>query len=212
MAAAKDEFSELMRNKDRRTRHPEDDDARSFLNMSDEDDNDVTPPATAVQDAPRSSTSTIPSRRYGANTGPKGVISDAQDYRDSRRSQRSSMRSTSSFAAHTSNLKDIPTMEKSIDEGDEHELDPDDENSFMKKWRQSRLRELHHGLKSSKLHENGSKTRLFGKLTMVDPDGYLDAVEGSGPDTVVIVYIYDDYVRGGSRFTGDDMLTIHSPM
>jgi hypothetical protein len=31
-------------------------------------------------------------------------------------------------------------------------------------------------------------------LTTVDGEGYLDAVEKSGPSTVVIVYIYDDMV------------------
>lgn len=45
--AAQDEFNELMRDKERRTAHPEDvdSDARSFLNLSD-DDNDRTPPAS----------------------------------------------------------------------------------------------------------------------------------------------------------------------
>jgi hypothetical protein len=99
--SAQEEFNELMRNKERRTAHPEDadSDARSFLNLSD-DDNDRTPPASNYdpdENLPRSSTSTarniIPRTRYGANTGPKGVISDAQHFRDSQRNHRTSLRS-----------------------------------------------------------------------------------------------------------------------
>ncbi|KAI5359193.1 Putative phosducin, Thioredoxin-like superfamily [Septoria linicola] len=202
MSGAKEEFDELMRHKERRTRHPEDDrdDARSFLNLSDESDDDVTPPAS-VADPPRASMSsgrsTIPMKRYGANTGPKGVISDAQDFQESRRSQRASMRSTSSLATQVQSLalhEQVLPSEK-IDEEDEFGLDGEDEDDFMKIWRQSRLKEMQTGPKESHMHRNGngSSTRLFGSLTMVDDIGYLDAVEKSGPDTVVIVYIYDDY-------------------
>lgn len=207
MSGAKEEFDELMRDKERRTRHPEDDrdDAQSFLNLSDESDDDVTPPAS-VADPPRASMSsarsTIPMKRYGANTGPKGVISDAQDFQDSRRSQRASMRSTSSLATQAQSLalhEQVLPSEK-IDEEDEFGLDGEDEDDFMKKWRQSRLKEMQTGPKESHMHRNGngSSTRLFGSLTMVDDIGYLDAVEKSGPDTVVIVYIYDDYVSWSS--------------
>ncbi|KAK3092178.1 hypothetical protein LTR53_019695, partial [Teratosphaeriaceae sp. CCFEE 6253] len=106
MSAAQDEFNELMRDKEKRRQHPEDDndDARSFLNLSDEDD-DATPPASQADpdEAPSrpslSSRHTIPLTRYEANTGPKGVIADAQHFRDSRRQHRVSMRSTSTLAS-----------------------------------------------------------------------------------------------------------------
>lgn len=199
MSAAQDEFNELMRDKERRTTHPEDshDDARSFLNLSDDSDNDATPPASSVE---RSRTplgtarSTIPTKRYGANTGPKGVISDAQNFQDSRRSQRASMRSVSSLAAQAQSLsvhQQAPA--EKIEEDEELDLDDDEDDSFMKQWRQSRLKEMQNGVKGSQMHRNGNTTRLFGSLTMVDPDGYLDAVEKSGQDVVVIVYIFDDY-------------------
>ena len=186
MSGAQEEFNELMRDKERSTAHPEDeqDDARSFLNLSDDSDNDVTPPAS-VADPPRASMSsarsTIPMKRYGANTGPKGVISDAQDFANSRRTQRASMRSTSSLTNFTQqlSLKEQVPAEK-IDEEDEFELeDGVDDDAFMKKWRQSRLKEMQTGPKGSQMHRNGNgnSTRLFGSLTMVDPDGYLEAVE-----------------------------------
>lgn len=199
MSAARDEFNELMRDKERRTRHLEDDhedDAQSFLNLSDDDD--ATPPASCtVPPRPSMSSvrSTIPSTRYGANTGPKGVISDAQDYRDSQRSQRKSMRSTTSLTAQISlmTVKDKSGMEK-LDEEDELELGDEGDNNFMKKWRQSRLKELQSGVRDSTMHKNNRSRRLYGVLTMVDPHGYLDAVENSPSDTVVFVYVYDDYV------------------
>lgn len=213
-SAAQDEFNELMRDKERRTTHPEDDndDARSFLNLS--DDEDRTPPASSADPddyAPRASTSSarhvIPRTRYGANTGPKGVISDAQNFRDSKRvhmtSQRSSMTSLQATApqvvqdhSRTMWSRDHP-LEKQLEESDEDDLDLDDgDTDFMHRWRQSRLKELQTGgTPVSKMHSRGRSRRLYGGLTTVDGEGYLEAVEGSGAETVVVVYIYDDIVR-----------------
>lgn len=196
MSAAQDEFNELMRDKDRRTRHPEDDDdAQSFLNLSDDDDDlDSNPPSPGFEAAtPRASTS-IPTRRYAANTGPKGVISDAQNFRDSRRSERSSMVSTRP-AQHSSRSNSRPAPEKRIDEDDDEVEDegPAD-RGFMARWRQSRIREMQSGPRDSKMHLNGRNRNAYGGMTTVDGEGYLDAVDNSGPDTVVVVYIYDEYV------------------
>ncbi|KAF2216235.1 hypothetical protein CERZMDRAFT_104660 [Cercospora zeae-maydis SCOH1-5] len=199
MSAAQEEFKELMRDKERTTTHPEDrhDDARSFLNLSDDSDGDTTPPASSVE---RSRTpvstarSTIPTKRYGANTGPKGVISDAQNFQDSRRLQRASMRSVSTLTTQSQSLSvHQPAPGEKIEEDDELDLDDDEDDSFMKKWRRNRVKEMQNGVKGSQMHRNGNTTRLFGSLTMVDPAGYLDAVEKSGPDVVVVVFIFDDY-------------------
>ncbi|KAF2161259.1 hypothetical protein M409DRAFT_28298 [Zasmidium cellare ATCC 36951] len=198
MSAAQEEFTELMRDKDRRTRHPDDDngdDGRSFLNLSEDDEPTPSSSRYPDMDAPRpsmsSARSTIPMKRYGANTGPKGVISDAQDFRDSRRSQRMSMRNSPSLVANTQtlSLKDRAAPEK-VEEEDEEDLEDDD---FMQSWRQSRLKEMQNGPRESNMHRNGQQRRLFGGLTTVDGDGYLDAVDNSGSDTVVVVYIFDDY-------------------
>ena len=206
MSAAQNEFNELMRDKERRTRHPEDDqdDARSFLNLSDEDE-DRTPPASNFdpEDAPpRASTSSarhiIPHTRYGANTGPKGVISDAQNFRDSRRQHRMSMRSGTTLPAQAPDLGAQPTFgqrEKLADHDDEYEEDLDDEDDdFMRQWRSGRLREMQNGGHESRMHHRARGARCWGGLATVDGQGYLDAVDKSGPDTVVAVYIYDDYV------------------
>ena len=221
---AQNEFNELMRDKQRRTQHPEDDDddARSFLNLSD-DDEDRTPPASHLDpddDAaalPRASTSsarhTIPLTRYGANTGPKGVISDAQNFRDSRRMHRMSMRSNATLPqrAAPDTLPGAAVGEKHFsdpDEEDEELLDDEDDHDFMSQWRQSRLRELQNVGHESRMHQRARSGRFWGSLTTVDGQGYLDALEKSGQDTVVAVYIYDDYVSftlqwiGGARWDG----------
>lgn len=207
--AAQDEFNELMRDKERRTAHPEDvdSDARSFLNLSD-DDNDRTPPASNYdpdENLPRSSTSTarniIPRTRYGANTGPKGVISDAQHFRDSQRNHRTSLRSLIGTQppvveepAQQRHWTQDPTALEKLEEGDDGLDDEEADESFISRWRQGRLKELQNGGYESGIHKSGKSRRSYGGLTTVDGEGYLDAVEKSGPHTVVIVYIYDDMV------------------
>ena len=221
MSAAQDEFNELMRDKERRTQHPEDDesDARSFLNLSDEDDddNDATPPASQFDpdEAPsRPSTSnrpTIPLTRYEANTGPKGVIADAQHFRDSRRQHRVSVRSSSTLASQVQgglSLHDSPqtsTNEK-LQESDEEEEEDTLDDDFMQRWRSSRLREMQRGGRDSKMHSRRPSRRMWGSLATVDGEGYLDAVDKSPADTVVVVYIYDDCV---SHLTDGEGVGVH---
>jgi hypothetical protein len=210
--SAQDEFNELMRNKERRTAHPEDadSDARSFLNLSD-DDNDRTPPASNYdpdENLPRSSTSTarniIPRTRYGANTGPKGVISDAQHFRDSQRNHRTSLRSLIGAQAPvveeppSRHWTQEPTSLEKLEEGDDGLDDDDADEGFVSRWRQGRLKELQNGDYESGINKSGKNRRSYGGLTTVDGEGYLDAVEKSGPQTVVVVYIYDDMVSLGS--------------
>lgn len=195
-----------MRDKERRSRHPEDDDedAHSFLHLSD-DEGDRTPPAShADQDeaAPRPSMSrshVIPTTRYNANTGPKGVISDAQNFRDSRRQHRTSMRSSSTLAVGVTSalsIRDPPSTVEKTPEADEEESEEEEdmEDDFMQQWRRTRLAEMQNKRPDSQLHQRGSSKRLWGTLTTVDGGGYLDAVDKSPSDTVVVVYIYDDHV------------------
>ena len=206
MSAAQNEFNELMRSKEGRLGHPEDDDddddARSFLNLSDDEDDDATPPASTFdpdEALSRPSTSlarsTIPHTRYGANTGPKGVISDAQNFRDSRRIHRISIRSNSTLPSQVLSpvSPSAPSPSEKIAESDEEE-DGEDDHDFMRKWRKSRLKDLKSGARESKMHSRERSKRFWGGFTIVDGSGYLDAVDGSPPDTVVVVYIFDDYV------------------
>lgn len=112
-------------------------------------------------------------------------------------SQRSSMTSVVAPVQDHRTMwsRDHSQLEKQL-ESDEEDFDLEDgDMDFMDKWRQSRLRELQNGGTGSKMHSRGRSRRLYGGLTTVDGNGYLEAVENSGADTVVVVYIYDDMVR-----------------
>lgn len=205
MATAQDEFDNLMREKETRAGHPEDDedgdiDGQSFLDISDSDRDEDTPTASNFyeeDDNPRPSMSqarnTIPLTRYEANTGPKGVISDAQNFRDSHRQHRVSLRNgangigapTPKYAADDTSLSEKYDGSDADDEGME-------DQDFMQRWRNSRLKEMQNG--DGHLYHKRRKSRTWGGMTTVDGNGYLDAVENSPSDVVVVVYIFDDYV------------------
>jgi len=138
MSAAQDEYDELFRDKGKRTQHPEDDndDAASFLESdSDNDDHENTPHASDT-DLPSNGSGRprhqIPYQRNNSgttNTGPKGVIADAQDYRDAQRSQRASM-AASRTSLHSqatysgTGATQIPQLDLH-EEGDESDKDHD---------------------------------------------------------------------------------------
>jgi hypothetical protein len=91
-----------------------------------------------------------------------------------------------------------PTSLEKLEEGDDGLDDDDADEGFVSRWRQGRLKELQNGDYESGINKSGKNRRSYGGLTTVDGEGYLDAVEKSGPQTVVIVYIYDDMVSLGS--------------
>ncbi|WPH01968.1 phosducin [Acrodontium crateriforme] len=202
MSAAQDEFNELMRDKERITTHPEDRNSSSSHNASDDDDDSDTHLTSAVEDpAPRPSMSlaraTIPRTRFGANTGPKGVISDAQNFRDQQRKHRTSIRGPNGLVSKMQVGLSMngrgPATEK-IAERDEEEADNEEEDDeFMQEWREKRLRQMQNGEHESRMHNRDrSVARRWGSLTAVDGEGFLDAVDKSPADTIVLVYIYDD--------------------
>lgn len=65
----------------------------------------------------------------------------------------------------------------------------------MKKWRESRLRELQNAGQRIRSRTTSPSRRIYGGLPNVDGLGYLDAIEKVPRDTTVVVYIYDDQVR-----------------
>jgi hypothetical protein len=54
---------------------------------------------------------------------------------------------------------------------------------------------------------NGGNRRLYGTMITVDGEGYLDAVDKSPPESVVIVYVYDDRVRFVEHLAHSRILT-----
>ena len=73
-------------------------------------------------------------------------------------------------------------------------MDDELDDDFMAHWRRDRLRELQSGKADSQMHTHGRNRRQWGGLPAVDGEGYLEAIDRSPPDTVVVVYIFDAYV------------------
>lgn len=192
MTLAQDEFNELFRDKNKISRHHEDrDNSESesepereiFYEKDDQgDDEDDYEPET--HDMP--SKYYLPSVKHDANTGPKGVIADAQAFEQAKRTQRRpSVRKTEQPMGYSA----------TVYSKDEKSPPEESEESFMQRWRQNRLKELQKSGKRLRQRTVSPSRRIYGSLVTVDGDGFLDAVEKVALDTVVVVFIYDDMVR-----------------
>ncbi|KAK8209495.1 phosducin [Phyllosticta capitalensis] len=193
MNAAQEEFDQLFGDKSRSARHPEDRDdsdldsdkestREQFFEKDDyaDDEDDFQDDEDLDQDFNMRSRYTIPQVRSDANTGPKGVIADAQAFEQAKKCQRFSLFTRGKNGGAKSD------SEKSGSEDD-----------FMARWRENRLRELQNGPRPRNTSRSQSRTgspssRAYGKLVAVDSDGYLDAIEKSPSATTVVVFIYDN--------------------
>ncbi|KAH7067654.1 thioredoxin-like protein [Paraphoma chrysanthemicola] len=189
--AAQDEFNELMRDKDRESRHPEDrhDDsdisdsasagaADDYLEKIDTDDELDLP-------ADMRSNYYMPSHiRSEANTGPKGVIADAQAFEQAKKQAR----------RFTWKKTTPPPTQYSVNAWHEKDAssEEDNEDSFMKEWRAARLRELQNVGQRIRSRTNSPSRRIYGNFPLVDAEGYLDAIDKSSPETTVVVFVYSD--------------------
>jgi hypothetical protein len=212
MSTAKDEFDALIKDNDRSNKHPEDEASRSddehtrdpehFYEKDDEgpdddDDDDLLNDHSTKSDM--RSRYFLPSLQSNANTGPKGVIADAQAFEQAKKSRRLSfIRGRNAPAAlHPAYpaTKDVfPSEEKSSD-------DDNNEEGFMARWRLNRLRELQEAGRrmTSRSRTVSPSKRVYGNLPTVDGDGFLDAIEKVHSETVVVVFIYDDLVSFSPR-------------
>ncbi|KAI5287355.1 hypothetical protein KEM52_001627 [Ascosphaera acerosa] len=134
----------------------------------------------------------IPRTVYDANTGPKGVIADAQSYER--------VRQMAGTAGRAGRAMKEPAMvrgtaaEKTTEMGEEEEEEEidDDDDEFMQHWRQARMQELQQQAQAQAQSQPAHLARKrWGKLETVGATGYLDAVERSPPGTTVVVCIYD---------------------
>ena len=192
------------------------DDEKLTLN-DDHDEDDMT--TTTTTTATRSYH--IPTQRFDANTGPKGVIADAQSY--SRARQQSGFRKafaniTNTFSSSKPSAAAAAVQVRhrndrsgsgSGSDGAEQVLAEDDDDEFMRSWRASRLEELQ-TTTTTTLSVNGNgaypparrrmspSKRTWGYLEDVDATGYLDAVEKVADDVVVAVCLYDPEVRNAT--------------
>ncbi|MCJ1372077.1 hypothetical protein MMC20_003298 [Loxospora ochrophaea] len=205
-SAAQDEVNALFRQQQNTcTTHPEDATAASdtsesssdndlTLRSTDDDDDDTL--ASTRSTAMPSATYHIPSSTtFDANTGPKGVIADAKSFdKAKKRSFRQTLLAFSTAHAPSSFSSNRSKESRSLRE---KSLSPDpstddDEDEFMQKWRASRLNELQEHGHDRRTRRLSPSKRRYGRLDIVDPIGYLDAIEKVPADTMVVVCIYDD--------------------
>lgn len=190
--AAQDEFNELMRDKDTDDRHPED-------RHNDSDLSEPESPGAAADyfekvdtddelEIPKDMRSNyyMPSLRSEANTGPKGVIADAQAFEQAKKEARRFTWKKNSSS---------PQYSAKAWHDDKAMSDEDSDDSFMKEWRANRLKELHNVGQRIRSRTNSPTRRIYGNFPLVDAEGYLDAVDKSSPDTTVVVFIYNTDVR-----------------
>ncbi|KAK2737568.1 hypothetical protein FQN57_007503 [Myotisia sp. PD_48] len=133
----------------------------------------------------------VPTTIFDANTGPKGVIADAQSYeRAKKRSFRRTLMSVSGFDFHSKSAPDHPvgnSIPRKSSPGAQSGEESEEDVGFMQKWRESRMRELQ---KKSPRRPSPSKRR-YGTFEAVNADGYLDAIEKVTSSTIVVVCIYN---------------------
>ncbi|KAJ9602939.1 hypothetical protein H2200_012719 [Cladophialophora chaetospira] len=216
---AREEADRYLSHRDHSTSHPEDRDQDS-IHLSDDQaeaeyDNNSDPGTddeTIGNMATMTSTKTtyhLPTQTHFANTGPKGVIADAQSY--NRAKQSTFRQRLASFATNlTSNGKPAaatttvtekkdkrktglfgtsPKSTTSSDSGNQALSDDEADSEFMQTWRANRLQEL--SSQSQSAYQRKPSQRSWGAFHEVDANGYLDAIEKVSDDTYVVVMIYD---------------------
>ena len=205
---AQEEADRFLSNKDRATTHPEDafdsdnhSDSEEKNTAADSYHSDPGEDEDTLHSMLATSTATyyVPRTFFDANTGPKGVIADAQSFtRAKKQSLRKSflnLANGSHFQANSKSPEPTPSrMGSDPTEKSGSGLDDDQEDRFMEQWRQNRLKELSAGGSLKHQRRQSPSKRKWGFSKEVDADGYLDAVEKTPSDTVVVVCIYDPEV------------------
>lgn len=134
---------------------------------------------------------------YHEKTGPKGVISDARNWEYERRmgNKNTYMRTENMVLPKGQHLHTEGTQPQRRDKGrkedEEDELDEEDDTDFMRKWKERRQEELQAGKLNT---APGGRKGRYGRFRTVDAMGFLEVVEKTPRDTVVVVYVFDDQV------------------
>ena len=194
--AAQDEFNELLRDKDIDHRHPED---------RDDDSDHSEPESTDHDDDYREIIDTddeleipvemrvnyqVPSTRYEANTGPKGVIADAQAFQEAMKLE---------LISKTSHSK--PALWK-----DESTISDEDTEKFLKSWREKRVQELQNMKQRIRSRTISPGRRIYGSIPIVDGPQCLHAIQHTPPTTLLIVVLcLHDYVCAAPIFSFDSI-------
>jgi hypothetical protein len=216
--AAQDEYDALLlRNQDRESRHPEDrDDAsdhsdpdtgpKHFFEKDDDndDDDELDLSKLGLSDDMRSNYY-LPAIRSEANTGPKGVIADAHAFEKAKKQARR-------FTWKRNTPPESYSVSAYHDEKASSDEDNDDtEATFMRRWREARLKELQNAGQRIRSRTTSPSRRIYGNMPNVDGEGYLEAIEKVARDVTVVVFIYDDMVCPLASLR-EISLTSHSPI
>lgn len=143
---------------------------------------------------PRATAVNLPPASFDAGraTGVKGVIADARNYENAKKSKWSEkMRSARRSVIGLTSMK-MTSGQNSDSENSGEE----DEEHFLRQWRETRRRELEAEDRSRVRNRRTSPSmRTYGRFEEVDAMGYLDAIEKVSRDTTVVVFVYDPEVR-----------------
>lgn len=208
--AAQEEFDDLLAKNSTDPNdgiHPEDRDEaaleRELADRDNSDDEEEQYRAAQIDAAMRMPSShdsralgvTLPPASFDAGraTGVKGVIADARNYENAKKSKWSEkMRS-----ARKSVIGLTTSIRAGNDKSDSEHSGEEDEEHFLRQWRESRRRELESEDRSRVRNRRTSPSvRIFGRFEEVDALGYLDAIEKVSRDTTVVVFVYDNEVCG----------------
>ncbi|GAA5936596.1 phosducin family protein [Sporobolomyces koalae] len=115
--------------------------------------------------------------KQSTNTGVKGVRADYREYQESKNSP--------ATVAKQMGKKLMISLED-----DEDELNRDEDQAALERYRQQRMRELQ-GSGERGLNSNGSERKTFGHLREIGIDQFLNAVEGESDDVAVVIHLYE---------------------
>lgn len=197
--SAQDEFDALYNNNQQGQKlsgHPDDrseisDNDSTTLNSGNDDEQTLA--SNTSTEMPMATTYLPTTTQFDANTGPKGVIADARSFETAKK--RGFRQTIYAFSSEIVNHKKIIfTQEKSKSPSPDIS-ENDEEDDFMRTWREKRLGELANGSQGIRTRRQSPSQRRYGSLVTVDPIGYLDAIEKVASYTTVVVFIYDDEVR-----------------
>jgi len=212
---AREEADRFFSSREHHSSHPEDREDSPRHSSEDPSEPAFEPhhsdPGTDDEDTMATITATrttyhLPTQTHFANTGPKGVIADAQSF--ARAKQTTFRQRIASFANNLTSSRPGQTGTSRADKRKTFSASPksnssdsdslglsDDEadSDFMKTWRANRLQELASQSQSQQnpLRKQWPSQRTWGTFLEVDADGYLDAIEKVPADTMVVVMIYD---------------------
>ncbi|RAL00883.1 phosducin family protein [Aspergillus ibericus CBS 121593] len=193
MSSAQDEFNQLINNnREKFSVHPED--RENSDHSSDESSDHDEPQFSDTEDHPsamhsrNTSSYRVPNTVYDANTGPKGVIADAQAFERARKSSfRRTLLGVAGLDRSHFSSKSVTDDATLLQNSSPPDGSSDDEERFLHQWRTSRMQEM----QARSLRKPSPRRRLYGSVDIVDAVGYLDAIEKVTSGTVVVVCVFD---------------------